>query len=165
MTELIKIETKNGKQTVSARELHEKLGVSTQFKDWIKRMVDYGFEEGKDYCSFLSESTGGRPAMEYFISIDMAKEICMIQRSEIGRKFRQYFIECERKLTEELEYNNTRSRSKKIRNVFTDTLKNHRYTKPHKYINTTKSMKKELGITAKKDDMTLQELAAVSASE
>lgn len=96
----INIKDENGKQTVSARELHEKLEVSTQFKDWIKRMIDYGFEEGKDYCSFLSESTGGRPAMEYFISIDMAKEICMIQRSDKGKAFRQYFIECERRLIE-----------------------------------------------------------------
>lgn len=97
---LIDVREEGGKQTVSARELHEKLEVSTQFKDWIKRMIDYGFEEGKDYCSFLSESTGGRPATEYFISIDMAKEICMIQRSDKGRKFRQYFIECERRLIE-----------------------------------------------------------------
>lgn len=96
----INIKDENGKQTVSARGLHEKLEVSTQFKDWIKRMIDYGFEEGKDYCSFLSESTGGRPAMEYFISIDMAKEICMIQRSDKGKAFRQYFIECERRLIE-----------------------------------------------------------------
>lgn len=62
-------------------------------------------------------------------------------------------------------FETTREESKKVRNKFTDTLKNHGYTKPHEYINTTKSMKKELGITAKKDDMTLQELAAVSASE
>lgn len=96
----INIKDENGKQTVSARELHEKLEVNTQFKDWIKRMIDYGFQEGVDYCSFLSESTGGRPAMEYFISIDMAKEICMIQRSDKGRQFRQYFIECEKRLIE-----------------------------------------------------------------
>ena len=96
----INIREENGKQTVSARELHEKLEVKTQFKDWFKRMLEYGFEEGKDYCSFLSESTGGRPAVEYYISIDMAKEICMIQRSDKGRMFRQYFIECERRLIE-----------------------------------------------------------------
>lgn len=98
---LINIKEENGKQTVSARELHGKLEVKTQFKDWFKRMLEYGFEEGKDYCSFLSESTGGRPAVEYFISIDMAKEICMIQRSDKGRMFRQYFIECERRVKEQ----------------------------------------------------------------
>lgn len=100
MNELIKINETDGKQSVSARELHEKLEVKTSFKDWINRMIAYGFEEGKDFCSFLSESTGGRPNKEYAISIDMAKEICMIQRSEIGKKFRQYFIECEKKLVE-----------------------------------------------------------------
>ena len=63
-------------------------------------MLDFGFVEGEDFLSILTESTGGRPAMEYYISIDMAKEICMIQRSEIGRKFRQYFIECEKRLIE-----------------------------------------------------------------
>ena len=61
-------------------------------------MLDFGFVEGEDFLSILTESSGGRPAMEYYISIDMAKEICMIQRSEIGRKFRQYFIECEKRL-------------------------------------------------------------------
>ena len=96
----INIREENGKQTVSARELHEKLGIETQFKDWIKRMIDYGFEEGTDFCSFLSESTGGRPSKEYYISIDMAKEICMLQRTDRGRMFRQYFIECERRVLE-----------------------------------------------------------------
>ena len=98
---LINIKEENGKQTVSARELHEKLEIKTQFKDWFKRMLEYAFEEGKDYRSFLSESTGGRPAVEYYISIDMAKEICMIQRSDKGRMFRQYFIECERRVKEQ----------------------------------------------------------------
>ena len=63
-------------------------------------MIDYGFEEGTDFCSFLSESTGGRPSKEYYISIDMAKEICMLQRTDRGRMFRQYFIECERRVLE-----------------------------------------------------------------
>lgn len=97
---LINIREENGKQTVSARELHEKLEVKTDFNNWLKRMLDFGFVEGEDFLSILTESTGGRPAMEYYISIDMAKEICMIQRSEIGRKFRQYFIECEKRLIE-----------------------------------------------------------------
>lgn len=97
---LINIREENGKQTVSARELHEKLEVKTDFNNWLKRMLDFGFVEGEDFLSILTESTGGRPAMEYYISIDMAKEICMIQRLEIGRKFRQYFIECEKRLIE-----------------------------------------------------------------
>lgn len=95
---LIEINNTNGIQAVSARELHEKLEIKTAYKDWFPRMLEYGFEEGEDFCSFLSESTGGRPAKEYLISLDMAKEICMLQRSEIGRKFRRYFIECEKKV-------------------------------------------------------------------
>jgi anti-repressor protein len=58
-------------------------------------MCEYGFQEGKDYCSFLSESTGGRPSTDHDLSIPMAKELCMLQRSEMGRKFRQYFIAVE----------------------------------------------------------------------
>ena len=99
MTELIKITTNDdGKQLVSARELHEGLKIGTAFKDWIKRMIEYGFEEGIDFSSFLSESTGGRPSKDYIITIDMAKEICMIQRTDLGKEFRKYFIECEKKL-------------------------------------------------------------------
>ena len=58
-------------------------------------MCDYGFVEGKDFRSKMSESTGGRPAVDHQITIAMAKELCMIQRSDIGRKFRQYFITVE----------------------------------------------------------------------
>lgn len=99
MTEIIKIETlENGAQAVSARELYKFLEIKTAFKDWFPRMCEYGFTDQVDFCSFLSESTGGRPAQDYVITIDMAKEICMIQRSEKGKQARQYFIECERQL-------------------------------------------------------------------
>ena len=59
-------------------------------------MTEYGFEVGRDFCSTMSESTGGRPAKDYEISVDMAKQICMIQRSEKGRQYRQYFIDLEK---------------------------------------------------------------------
>lgn len=95
MEEII-IKVNEDTQTVSARELHEKLNIATAFKDWFPRMIEYGFEEGKDFSSFLSESTGGRPSKEYTITIDMAKQICMIQRSEIGKQIRQYFIDLEK---------------------------------------------------------------------
>jgi anti-repressor protein len=84
-------------QTVNARDLHTFLEVGSAFKDWIVRRVeDYGFSEGKDFCSFLSESSGGRPAREYAISIDMAKELSMVERNDRGKEARRYFIECER---------------------------------------------------------------------
>lgn len=87
-------------QTVNARELHTFLEVGTAFKDWIARRVsEYDFSEGTDFCSFLSESDGGRPAKEYAISLDMAKELAMVERTDKGKQARQYFIECERRAT------------------------------------------------------------------
>lgn len=96
MTELIKVNYDNPeKPMVSGRELHKALGIKTAYKDWFPRMCEYGFSESVDFCSFLSESTGGRPATDHMITIPMAKELCMIQRTDIGRKFRQYFISIE----------------------------------------------------------------------
>lgn len=85
-------------QTVSARELHEKLNISTRFNDWFHRMCEYGFEEGKEFYSKMSKTSeqGGRPATDYEISMDMAKEICMIQRTPEGKKVRQYLIDLEK---------------------------------------------------------------------
>ena len=91
MNELIKINYDAEQPTVSARDLHDGLEIKTAFKDWFPRMTEYGFESGKDFCSKKSESTGGRPAMDYDISVDMAKQISMIQRTEKGRMYRQYF--------------------------------------------------------------------------
>ena len=96
MNELIKITYDSDRPLVSARELHEFLEVGTAFKDWFPRMCEYGFTEGEDFRSFLSESTGGRPAQDAMISVDMAKELCMIQRNENGKIARQYFIQLER---------------------------------------------------------------------
>ena len=97
MNELINIKTtETGEPSVSGRELHEFLGVKTLYKDWFPRMVEYGFTEGKDFSSFLSESTGGRPSIDHLLTIDMAKEICMIQRTEVGKQARQYFIQVEK---------------------------------------------------------------------
>lgn len=101
MEELIKVSTnENLEPVVSGRELHKILEVATAYKDWFPRMCEYGFVEGQDFSSFLSESTGGRPAVDHIIKMDMAKEICMIQRTERGKLARQYFIQVEK------EYNN-----------------------------------------------------------
>lgn len=96
MNELINVNTET--QTVSARELHEKLNIGTAFKDWFPRMCEYGFVEGVDFCSKLSEtsSKGGRPAKDADISVDMAKQICMIQRTPEGKEVRQYLIDLEK---------------------------------------------------------------------
>ena len=101
MEELIKVNTnENLEPVVSGRELHKILEVATAYKDWFPRMCEYGFVEGQDFSSFLSESTGGRPAVDHIIKMDMAKEICMLQRTERGKLARQYFIQIEK------EYNN-----------------------------------------------------------
>ncbi len=92
---LIPINYDTPRPTVSARDLHEALNVSTLYKDWFPRMCRYGFVEGKDFSSNLSKSTGGRPSIDHDINIAMAKELCMLQRSPMGRKFRQYFIAIE----------------------------------------------------------------------
>ena len=96
MNELIKVIYDNDRPAVSARDLHDFLEVKTAYKDWFPRMCEYGFTEGDDFCSFLSESTGGRPAQDAILTIDMAKELCMIQRNEKGKLARQYFIQIEK---------------------------------------------------------------------
>lgn len=96
MNELIKIDYSNDRPAVSARDLHEFLEVGTRFNDWFPRMCEYGFSEGQDFYSILSESTGGRPAQDAALSIDMAKEICMLQRNEKGKIARQYFLQLEK---------------------------------------------------------------------
>ena len=96
MNELLRINYETEVPTVSARDLYEQLRIETPFKKWIDRMCEYGFEEHKDFWTKMSESTGGRPATEYEISIDMAKQICMVQRSPEGKQIRQYFIDLEK---------------------------------------------------------------------
>ncbi len=96
MQELVKITEQDGRQVVSARELHTFLEVPTHFTDWAKRMFEYGFSEQVDFIPILGESTGGRPGTDYVLTLDCAKEICMIQRTEKGKQARLYFIEMEK---------------------------------------------------------------------
>ena len=87
--------------TVSARELHTFLESRQDFSDWIKnRIRQYGFAEGVDYLihKFMNNPLGGRPVIDYHVSIDMAKELAMVERSDKGREARRYFIECEKRL-------------------------------------------------------------------
>ena len=95
MNEILKVN--NDTQTVSARELHERLKINTRFNDWFPRMVEYGFSDGLDFYSKMSKTeNGGRPSKDYDISIDMAKQICMIQRTPEGKAVRQYLIDLEK---------------------------------------------------------------------
>lgn len=97
MNELIQVNYDNpDRPTVSGRELHEALGIETPYHKWFPRMCEYGFSEGKDFWTKMSESTGGRPSTDHLMTLDMAKHICMIQRSPEGKAFREYFIEIEK---------------------------------------------------------------------
>lgn len=103
MTELIKVTYDNDRPVVSARELHDFLEVKTAYKDWFPRMCEYGFTEGQDFNPLKNEQVqieGGRAVTRHILdaalTIDMAKELCMIQRSEKGKQARQYFIQLEK---------------------------------------------------------------------
>ena len=100
MNELVKISYNNGCPTVLGRDLHKVLKIQTPYDKWFPRMCEYGFVNGRDFSTFLSESTGGRPAQNHQLTIEMAKEICMIQRTEIGKRCREYFLEVERRYNE-----------------------------------------------------------------
>lgn len=100
MSELLKVNYNSDRITLSARELYEFLEIETRFNDWFKRMTEYGFTENIDYRVLLKNEynlQGGRPKTDYEITLDMAKEIAMLQRSEKGKQCRQYFIELEKK--------------------------------------------------------------------
>lgn len=95
MNEVLKVDFDT--QTVSARELHEQLHIGTRFNDWFPRMCEYGFSEGSDFYSKMSKTeNGGRPSTDYDISVDMAKQICMVQRTPEGKACRQYLIDLEK---------------------------------------------------------------------
>lgn len=95
MNEIIKIDSDN---KVSGRELHEFLEVGRDFTTWMKQMIGYGFSEHVDYEVYTQSGenpSGGRPSVDYRMTIEMAKEICMIQRTDRGKQARQYFIQVE----------------------------------------------------------------------
>ena len=108
MKELIRIQANElGENCVSARELHKGLEIKSKFTDWIKnRISKYGFEENLDFILVTQTLETNNPKnpttkeKDYIITVDMAKELCMVENNELGRQFRKYFIECEKKLKE-----------------------------------------------------------------
>ena len=96
MNEILKVDLDT--QTVSARELHNQLNIGTKLTTWFERMKEYGFSEGVEFFPKMGETseTGGRPSVDYDISVDMAKQICMIQRTPEGKQVRQYLIDLEK---------------------------------------------------------------------
>ncbi len=104
MYELLNIEIKDGKQLVSARELHAFLGVTERFQQWFdKRVKKYEFVENMDFTSvktFTVVNNGAKKELQdYAISIEMAKELSMIQDNAKGKAARKYFIQCEKLAT------------------------------------------------------------------
>lgn len=101
MNELIQVTYENDRPTVLGRDLHELLEVNSNYTTWFKRMCDYGFTENIDYATCFpnleSENQhGGQNKIDHQLTIDMAKEICMLQRTEKGKQARQYFIQLEK---------------------------------------------------------------------
>lgn len=103
MRELIKVTYENDRPAVSARDLHDFLEVKTAYKDWFPRMCEYGFTSGEDFNPLKIERVQNegervvtRTVDDAVLTIDMAKEICMIQRNEKGKLARQYFIQLEK---------------------------------------------------------------------
>ena len=101
MNDLIKIEYKNDNPTVLARDFHEALDVGTPYNKWFPRMCEYGFTEGTDFLTVdknVRRADGAEMPQiqrDHQITLSMAKELCMLQRSEKGKQFRQYFISIE----------------------------------------------------------------------
>ena len=104
MNELIPLHSQtingNAVETVSARELHAFVESKQEFANWIKNRIEkYGFIENHDFLITLSKTpNGGRPSQEYFITLDMAKQLAMVENNEKGMQVRKYFIECEKQL-------------------------------------------------------------------
>ena len=105
MNELIPLQPQtingNAVETVNAKELHEFLEVRSKFADWIKnRISEYDFTVNQDFTTVSKNLENGGRSIDYYITLDMAKELSMVERNEKGKQARQYFIECERKLRE-----------------------------------------------------------------
>lgn len=110
----LQVRNENGELLISARDLHEALvldaGREERFSQWFKRHLQYGFEENIDYFTGVKKFTvvnngATRELEDYALKIDMAKEICMLQKSDKGRQYRKYFIEVEKRYKEGVSTN------------------------------------------------------------
>lgn len=128
LNELIRIENNtDGIQTVNARHLHSFLEVGRKFNGWILgRISDYGFQSGVDFTEVRSQ-TGpalNRSRVEYFLTLDMAKELAMVERTEKGRQARRYFIAVEKRFQEVSgsEWLAARNQGKLVRQIVADKI-------------------------------------------
>lgn len=106
MEELIKVTVKNDQQLVSARDLHKGLQLTTRFSKWVSQNFNE-FEEDIDFMSVTAVTDmpngGTKPIKDYALTLDMAKELCMMSHTELGKKYRHYFIELEKKWNDPME--------------------------------------------------------------
>ena len=146
-----------GLPSVNARDLHRELGSKRQFGNWIKDRLE-GFIEGKDYVSNKNVKNlpcGGRPEIDYIISLDVAKHIAMLERNEQGRKIRQYFIEVEK------EFRRQTSKTLPSSDVLMSTL----YTEMERRIKAEAERdeyKRNLARIARASNLTFGEISAVT---
>lgn len=124
MNALLKVEVnENQEQVISGRELHMFLGIETPYTKWFERMLQYGFENGRDYTdknvSVLSQKREREyTQLDHLMKIDMAKELCMLARNEKGKQARQYFLEVER------EWNSPEKVMARALNIANNTINN-----------------------------------------
>lgn len=98
MNELIRVQEKDGQQVVSARELHGFLTIRSKFADWLKNRINkYGFVENQDFVTVSKILENGGRELDYALTLDMAKELAMVEGNEKGKQARQYFIDCEKR--------------------------------------------------------------------
>ena len=133
-------ETSKGERLINARELHEKLGNKRKFADWIKQRIEqYGFNENEEFFkhhNFVKVGNLKRPQIDYYTTIDMAKELCMVENNVIGKKLRRYFIEVEKRFRSIIEspqnifdvmrvaLNQIEENENKLKNIENKTQKN-----------------------------------------
>lgn len=99
--ELVIVDQKNESMLIDARLLHQQLQISTKFSTWVQRRVEeFGFEENQDFFPILGKSIFGRKPTDYHLTMDMAKELAMLERNEVGKRIRQYFIAVEKEARE-----------------------------------------------------------------
>lgn len=134
MNDLIMV-NKKGEQVVSGRILYDFLQIKTKYNDWFRHMCEYGFERNVDYILVTQKKVTNNPKnpitkiQDHILTLDMAKELCMIQRSDIGRQARRYFIEIEKAYKKQIAI---REAGKITRRSLTDVIRDEIPDSPHK---------------------------------
>lgn len=167
MNELIKITRTDGIETVNARELHEFLCVQSKFADWVKNRIEkYDFVDGVDFVTVSKNLENGGATKEYFLSVNMAKELSMVENNDHGKQARRYFIKMEKIAKSKPSL---REKSTKARNALTLSWQAHGASAPKHFINLTYAEYGSIGYenprSVKKADMSRQELARLAAFE